>query len=260
MKYTPKFFKETMPEWKRQKDPPLSRLFYRRAGFALAAVFANAGISANTVSYISLVVGILGCALYLPRACACHIVGAALINLWLVLDCTDGCIARSVKGEPFGEFADSSSSYTLVGLMGAAMGVAAYFEGGALIPAGTPWIILAGALASSADTLMRLIYQKYKNVERDMADKGIVEVEWDKRTDHSQVNSLRVRVEQDLGIGGILPLLILLATIFRALDLAILYCLAYYGLSCVLVYITYIRKAVRAARAHTGAGSGEKHA
>lgn len=248
MKYTPGFFRETMPEWKRRKDPPLSRLFYRRAGFACAALFANLGVSANAVSYISLLVGAAGCLLYLPRSFACHVAGALLINLWLVLDCTDGCIARSVKGQPFGDFADSSSSYTLVALMGSMMGVAAYFEGGALVAAGTPWIILVGALASTSDTLMRLIYQKYKNVERDMADRGIVQVERDLRTEHDQVDSLRVRVEQDLGIGGILPLLVLLGTVFHALDLVLFYCLAYYGAACALVFVTYIRKAVRAAR------------
>ena len=50
MKYTAKYFKDGMPEWKRKKDPILSRLFYRKAAFSVAAVAANAGISANAVS------------------------------------------------------------------------------------------------------------------------------------------------------------------------------------------------------------------
>lgn len=106
MKYTMKYFKEDMPEWKRKKDPPLSRIFYRPAGFLLAAAFSNAGVSANTVSYISLVEGVLACGLFLPDHYVCRVAGAALVNLWLVLDCTDGCIARSVRAQPFGEFAD----------------------------------------------------------------------------------------------------------------------------------------------------------
>ena len=71
---------------------------------------------------------------------------------------------------------------------------------------GSPWIILVGALASSSDSLMRLIYQKYKNTERNMADKGIIKLENDIRTDHSQVGSFRVRIEAELGIGGLLQL------------------------------------------------------
>ena len=249
MKYTAHFFKETMPEWKRKKDPPLSRIFYRPAGFALAAVFSNAGGSANTVSYISVIEGILACALFLPQSFVCRILGALLVNLWLILDCTDGCIARSVKAQPFGEFADGISSYIIVALLGPAMGFAAYYDGGLLVRKLSPWILLAGAVASMSDTLMRLIYQKYKATEREMAEKGIVEAGPDQRTDHSQVNSLRVRIEQDLGIGGILPLFVLLGTIFHALDLVILYCLLYYGGSCVMVTLSYIRKARKAERA-----------
>ncbi|EEG50701.1 hypothetical protein RUMHYD_00362, partial [Blautia hydrogenotrophica DSM 10507] len=46
VRYTSKFFKEEMPEWKRKKDPILSRFFYRKIAFRTAAFAANAGISA----------------------------------------------------------------------------------------------------------------------------------------------------------------------------------------------------------------------
>lgn len=237
-----------MPAWKRKKDPPLSRIFYRPTGFVLAAAFANAGVGANTVSYLSIIEGVLACALFLPNNHACRIIGAILINLWLVLDCTDGCIARSVKAEPFGEFADGISSYIVVALAGPAMGIAAFYEGGALIAPGSPWIILLGALSSVSDTLMRLIYQKYKATEREEADKGTVKVSYDRRRDHDQVGSLRVKIEQDLGIGGILPVMILAGTIFCTLDIVLFYMFAYYGLSCFAIVVIYIRKAIRAGK------------
>lgn len=242
MKYNAKYFKEGMPEWKRKKDPVLSRIFYRRVAFGVAAFAANRGISANTVSYFSALVGIIACLCFLPASHGMHILGAILINIWLILDCTDGNLARSVKSQPFGEFADGISSYILVGLMCTMMGVAVYFEGGLFIPEGSPWIILVGALASSSDSLMRLIYQKYKNTERDMADKGIVKVENDIRTDHSQVGSFRVRIEAELGIGGLLPLAILIASIYKTLDLIVVYCFLYYGASCILALLIYVRK------------------
>lgn len=243
MKYTYSYFKNGMPDWKRKKDPILSRIFYRKVAFGLAAICANLGFSANSVSYFSAVIGIIASLCFLSPYHCFHIVGAILINIWLILDCTDGNLARSVKSQPFGEFADGISSYILVGLLCTMMGVAVFFEGGVFIDAGCPWIILIGALASSSDSLMRLIYQKYKNTERDMADKGIIKLEKDERTDHSKVGSFRVRVEAEFGIGGILPSVILLASVFRALDLVVLYCFFYYGSSCILASLLYIKKA-----------------
>lgn len=246
MKYNAKYFKDSMPEWKRKKDPILSRLFYRRVSFYIAAICANLGISANTVSYFSGIVGVVACVCFIPDIFWMHILGALLINVWLILDCTDGNLARSVKSQPFGEFADGISSYILVGLMCTTMSFSVYFDGGLFVPASWPWIILIGALASSSDSLMRLIYQKYKNTEIDMADKGIVKIEKDVRTDHNQVGSLRVRIEAELGVGGILPLAILIATVFKALDIVVVYCFLYYGLSFVLATLIYVKKAMNA--------------
>ena len=247
MKYTAKYFRDTMPEWKRKKDPPLSRVFYRPAGYVLAAIFANMEVGANTVSYISIVEGVLACALFLPNNHICHIIGALLVNLWLVLDCTDGCIARSVKTEPFGEFADGISSYIIVAFLGGTIGIAVFFEGGIVVRAGVVWMVFIGALASTTDTLMRLVYQKYKATELDMVEKGLLaQIEHDQRRDPKQIDSFRVKIEQDLGIGGILPIIILFGAVFRALDLVLLYMLFYYGLSCLLVTFIYIRKARRA--------------
>ncbi len=245
-----------MPEWKRKKDPPLSRIFYRPCGFALAAVCANAGISANTVSYLSIAEGVLACALMIPDSYVLRIAGAVLVNLWLVLDCTDGCIARSVRKEPFGEFADGISSYIVVALLGGALGMAVYAEGGRIVAPGCAWMLYAGCLASVSDTLMRLIYQKYRAVEREMAEERGMAAEHDVRTDHEQVRSLRVRIEQDLGIGGILPVMVLLGTVFHALDLVVIYCLLYYGGSCLAVTAGYVRRAIRAVKEIE---NGERH-
>lgn len=247
MHYTAQFFRDNMPEWKRRKDPPLSRVFYRKIAFHCAAFAANRGITANQVSYFSLYVGIVASLLFLfnkPLAIA----GAILVNFWLVLDCTDGNLARSVKSQPFGEFADGISSYVLVGMICTTMGFYVYQNGGLLIPTGTPWIILAGAFASSSDTMMRLIYQKYKRTEQEMAEQGKITVEHDDRVDHSKVNSLRVRLESDFGFGGYLPLLVLIGVVFNALDLVVLYCLVYYGGSCLISSAATIRKAQRAER------------
>lgn len=131
------------------------------------------GISANTVSYFSAVVAVVASGLFLFNSFITHILGAFLIKVWLLLDCVDGNLARGVKKQPFGGFADGISSYLLVGLSCTTIGVATYFEGGLLVQTGNPWVILMSALASSSDSLMRLVYQKYKNTERDLAEEGL---------------------------------------------------------------------------------------
>ncbi|MCD7882223.1 MAG: CDP-alcohol phosphatidyltransferase family protein [Lachnospiraceae bacterium] len=243
--YTYKYFKNEMPDWKRRKDPILSRVFYRRISFATAAVCANIGISANTVSYVSALVAIIADALFLVNSHITIIIAAILVNIWLIMDCTDGNLARSVKKQPFGEFADGISSYILVGFMCTCMGFSVYQTGGVLFEKGCAWIILIGALASSSDTMMRLIYQKYKATEAEMVKEGKIEEELDKRLSHDNVRSFRVRVEAELGVGGILPIFILLASIFNALDLVVLYCLLYFGFSCVVMSLSYVRKAIK---------------
>jgi len=248
MKYTFSQMKNSMPAWKRKKDPVLTKVFYRPVSFALASICANHGISANTISYLSAIVAIVGSALFIPQDYMCHIIGALLFNVWIIMDCIDGNLARCVRKQPFGEFADSMSSYILMGTMGAPMGIAAYYDGGLLIPAGSMWLILLGAIASSSDSLMRLIYQKYKNIERKMADMGVVEVGYDLRNDTNQVGSFRVRVENELGIGGILPFAILVGTIFRALDIVVIFCALYYGASFVVSVLMFSRKAIIAAK------------
>lgn len=244
MHYTAAYFKENMPDWKKKKDSILLKIFYRQISFKLAPILANHNISANSVSYFSTIIGIAACGCFLPSDWIFHIIGALLINIWLILDCTDGNLARSVKKQPFGEFADGISSYILVGLMCSAMGVTVFLEGGLLVQPGHYLFIYIGALASSADTLMRLIYQKYKATERELADNGIIKIEKDIRTDHSQVGNLKVRIEAELGIAGLLPLFILLASIFQTLDLVVIYCFLYYVSSCVIASLIYIRKAI----------------
>ncbi len=251
MKYTTKYFYHSMPEWKRIKDPILTRLFYRPVSFFLASVCANLGISANTVSFSSAFVAIVACAMFVPNNYYLHIVGGILCNVWLIMDCIDGNLARGVKKQAFGPFADSMSSYILVGLLGAPMGYAVYNDGGFIVGKSYAWIILLGAIATLADTMMRLIYQKYKNVERELADKGVLEVAYDQRLDNSQTNSWRVRIESDWGIGGVLPIFILLGTIFHALDLVIFYCLLYYGGSFLAITLSLVKRAIAAQRKYT---------
>ena len=245
MKYTAKYFKDNLPEWKRRKDPLVGRLLFRPLSFYATAVCANLGITANTVSYFSAFVAVIASLLFLVDSFLANLLAAILVNVWVFLDCIDGNLARNVRKQPFGPFADSLSSYILVGLMCTTMSVVVYRHGGYFMLKENFWIIVIGALASSADTLMRLIYQKYKATLRELNDEGISIIEEDTRTDNRKVDSLAVRIETEFGIDGILPILILICTVANTLDLVIGYCFFYYGGACLAMSLKYIRKAIK---------------
>jgi phosphatidylglycerophosphate synthase len=244
--FTAKFFKDNLPEWKRQKDSFVLRHFTRPLSFFGASICARRGISANTVSYVSGIVALIACALFLPPNYICHIIGAILINFWIFMDCIDGNLARCVRKQPFGEFADGISSYLLVGFMCTCIAFAVYFEGGYFFTAGNPWIILLGALASSSDTMMRLIYHKYEHTRQDLIKKGVMPDIADQHTDIKNVSDWKTRVEHELGLDGILPLLILLCSALQILDIVVFYCFLYYGGSFVLSSLMFIKKAIKA--------------
>ena len=243
MKYTARYFKDSMPEWKRRKDNTLCRFFYRPISFYVSAFCANRGINANDVSYFSALVALLACVCYLINNYYAQIIGAVLILVWNILDSADGNLARSVKSQPFGEFADAVSSYMLVGLMNICFAVSLYYNGGLWVRQNCWWMIVLGALASESDTLMRLVYQKYKANERVLADEGILKIEKDERTDHSKVNNIKIRVEEELGICGWMSAIVLVCTILRTLDVLLLYNVFFYCGACLITIVIMIKKA-----------------
>lgn len=245
MKYHAKYFKDSMPEWKRKKDPIICRIIYRPLSYIIAALCANAGITANMVSYFSIIIAIFGGVFFLFGTRECNLIAAILANVWITLDCVDGNLARAIKKQPFGEFADAISGYILTAIMCLTIGFGTYKTGGVLFSKNNEYIILLGGIASLSDPLMRLIYQKYKATVRQLKDKGLIIEERDNHDDHSQVTGLKTRLEETMGFGGILPATILIAAIFNALDIIILYCSVYYGGACIVMSTIYIKKAIK---------------
>lgn len=240
MTYTARYFRDNLPEWKRKKDPILSRIFYRPVSFFCSALFCRIGWTANMVSYLSACVAIIACICFVLGA---PITGAVLINAWLILDCADGNVARSVKKERYGDFADSMSSYICVGLMFCCIGFCAYGTGGALFAPGSPWIILMGALAGSSDSLMRLIYQKFLN---STVAQGVEVNRSEDPEQQSGINRIRMKVDAYVSLGGFLPIIVLLAAIFNFLDIVAVVWFAYYGLTFLASAIYLVRKTFKA--------------
>lgn len=236
MKYPPSFFREGLPPWKRKKDPITNKLLYRPLSFLVAPLFCELGIGANTVSYISAIVALIACGCFVAGV---PIAAAILINIWSVLDCVDGNIARCVKKEKFGDFADSMSSFICVGLMFSCMGFCVYNSGGLFVEAGSPLIILIGAWAGSCDTLMRLIYNKYLN---SMYAQGMTVEKSDDPEKESGINRIRMKVDAYVSLGGFLPLATLFAAIFGALDLIVCAWACYYCCTFIASSLYFVRK------------------
>lgn len=240
MKYTAKFFKDSLPDWKRKKDPILSKIFYRPVSFFFSAFFSNVGWTANMVSYLSACVALVACACFVLSQ---PVAGAILINLWLVLDCADGNIARSVRKERYGDFADSMSSYICVGLMFVCMGYCAYQLGGLLFEAGDPRVILIGALSGSSDSLMRLLFQKHLNSS---FAQGLAVNRSEDPEKQRGINRIRMKVDAYVSLGGFLPLVVLLGSCFGFLDIVCCLWFAYYGLTFIASALYLVAKTFKA--------------
>ena len=117
MKYSPKFFHDTMPEWKRKKDPFIAKIIHRPISFLFSSIFAEWGLTPNQVSFISLIIAFITCLLFFSTKVSILILAAILMNIWSITDSADGNMARSIGGKPYGDFIDATSSYYMVGFM-----------------------------------------------------------------------------------------------------------------------------------------------
>lgn len=124
------------------------------------------------------------------------------------------------------------------------LGEAIYGEDSLFFKAGNPWIFFICALTSILEPLMRLIYHMYNAEQISLVEVGIMPNETYTVRDHSQIGNWKMTVCQLVGIGGILPLIILLYAIFRVLDLVILFVLVCNLLTFIYYLLLYARKAI----------------
>lgn len=240
-KYTAKFFKKSMPDWKKKKDPFIHQIIFRPLSFHLSAFCANRGISANTVSYLSIIPAALTVICFFTKAHWAYILGGVLLNLWCFLDCVDGNIARSVRKQPFGAFADACSSYLLIALIYVGIGYACYCDGGFLFEKGNSFILVLTGIATGLDSFMRFVYYKYKETVKGLGLDEVMEKE-----EHTP--NIKERLGEATGIGGYQPLFILLASIFYFLDVVVLFVLLLHSVMCIYIVTTSIRNAIRITR------------
>ncbi|MDR2791720.1 MAG: CDP-alcohol phosphatidyltransferase family protein, partial [Tannerellaceae bacterium] len=72
----------------------LDRIFYRRVGFLGAKALRGTPVTPNTVTVISIFVGVAGGVLFFPADIRLNIIGIACLVVANILDCVDGQLAR----------------------------------------------------------------------------------------------------------------------------------------------------------------------
>jgi phosphatidylglycerophosphate synthase len=129
------------------------RLYGRRISVYLTRVALRLGLSPNAVTAIMIIVGLAGAGLLAVQGLWAAVVAFLLVQLYMVLDCVDGEIARwtgqtSVKGV----YLDRLGHYLVEGAILAMLGVRAVGDDG-----GLGWVVVGllaalGALIAKAET------------------------------------------------------------------------------------------------------------
>jgi phosphatidylglycerophosphate synthase len=218
-------------ECKRDEDRGDLWVYYvvRKVSFYPTWLFLKFGMGANQVTFISMVVAAIGCSFLAFWGYTGKIIGALLINIWIVLDCVDGNIAR-YEGtlSKYGEFIDALGGYLVNGFLFLSIGIGAFhypeasfkFISRAFADAGRPIILIVlGAWASLSVTLSRLILHKFINIFSQTENVKITPVlESGKGFSHI----FYFWAHNVVSLSGFLTPILLLAAIFRFLSIFVL--------------------------------------
>ena len=148
------------------------RFFARPLSFPVAWLALSLGLTPNHVTYVSLLLNLLGLGLMASGDRVLMAWGVVIILFALVLDAADGNMARTAKRfSPVGEWLEGVGSYVLCSGFHVAGGVGAWLA----LRRGDPvtawpdasdgaWLVLLGAVAAGAITLSILVAAKFSIV------------------------------------------------------------------------------------------------
>ena len=249
MKYSFKYVVSSLPKSKSSVSSFWVKLVARPLSFPLTWLFANCNVSANAVSVLSGIVSVIGCVLLSLPFRWSAITGIILINLWIVLDCVDGNVARvTKKSSRMGEFFDATYGYIICAFDFLAIGIAAYNWSNFIFGERAIWNIIIGALACSFNILPRLIYQKYTVMMMDLKykEQGSYEPENDsfyKPEQRKGLTYFRLFVDRQIGTSGLFMPFLIVCCVFNLYSLMSLFYCCYLGFSCIATIVLFSIKA-----------------
>ncbi|MFQ3621632.1 MAG: CDP-alcohol phosphatidyltransferase family protein [Spirochaetales bacterium] len=262
--FTIKDLKSSLPPSKNRADSVWTRYVLRPLSYPFSLFFLRLGWSANRVSYFSALVAVIGGLLLCLPSVKLQLLGAMLLNVFAILDCVDGNIARFTHTTgPGGAWADALGGYvaytaTLLGA-GMASEITSYTLYSSipkivdiLWPRGGLWVLLGG-VAASCNLLMRLAHQHYRALKAEallreshlfqpketiagkakagQSHEGEEEVfEADTEAEGEGSPSLEKRISENLGVTGLLMPALFVCVYTQTTGLLVLfYCLLYGG-------------------------------
>lgn len=217
--YSFKQIVDSLPKKKNSKSSLWVKIVVRKLSFIFTYLFINLGCSAWMASIISIIVAVAGTVCLCIDSIVCRIIGVILVELWLVLDCVDGNIARVRKtSSEMGEFIDALSGYYVTGFVYLAIGVSAYyttrFSNYALA------FLILGGISTVAGLLARIIHQKYTYtlliLERDNNKKETLPEE--EVINKKSLQYIRSRMDKEINISGLFMPFLIIALIFNLFD------------------------------------------
>ena len=119
---------ETYPpeKEKQNKETIWEHYFARKIAFLIAPFFLKTKMSANQISVLAIVVGVIAAILIMVGDFRIILFGAILMQFWLILDKVDGVIARYRKTVTrFGEFLEEFDGTIIAALFFSSIGIAA---------------------------------------------------------------------------------------------------------------------------------------
>lgn len=239
MYFSLKKIKDSLPAKKNSKSSLWVKTVVRKLSFLFTFAFINLGCSAWMASIISVLVACAGAVCLCINSPVARIVGVILIELWLVLDCVDGNIARVRRtSSEMGEFIDALSGYYVTGFVYFAIGISAFYTT-SMTKFAFLWVILGG-MSSICGLLARIIHQKYTYtllvLERRNCEK--VELPEDEVTNKKSIQYLRSRVDKEISISGLFMPFLLIALVFNLYDIMTIFYFLFQlvGLMAVTVY------------------------
>lgn len=215
------------------------RFVIRPISFYVAYAFQRLGFKANGVSYLSIIVVFVAFTCFLIESRALAIVGAMMVQIWMILDCVDGNLARVSKVKnPYGVFVDAMSGYTMLGFVFLGIGMVAEREVSCLnqyIP--DNFFILMGGIASVSTLTSRLIFQKL------IATQYEFEISSDPRS--NKPGGILRFLDKNIGISGLFMPAMLVAAVFRFNQIIVIFYAVYFSAVLIFCYLRFIFKVQR---------------
>ena len=190
--------------------------FARKIAFLLLPIFLKLRVSANQVSILAVITGIVAAILIIMGDFWIILLGAILMQVWLILDKIDGFVARYRKMESlFGKFLEEFSGSLIAALFFSSIGVAASKFPGFLPFSLSPYLfIILGILTSFFVIFRHLIFRHFEAVffkEKEIKSESLF-------TSGALSNFYKIAIKFS-GIYNLAQPLLLLAIIFNFLGL-----------------------------------------